>query len=744
MKIIKVVNVLLITFYSFSNSYSQSKYKQPVYHDKPYLQDFSIKFYLPKENEYKLKQAFADRNGNIKIYSSGGLMTTRDGQFLHPGTLVPDRTYRTSADKKIQGIGVFDNQFELIDNKALFSNAWAGRLYAKHTLPNAHIFASNEIFSGLISDGKTLQYLKNSKEIWAGDLAGDEVLGIKFNKSTNLFYLLGKKSMSSFAANSLKLTKIFDGNFTAFDVSTDGKKAIIGTNDGYITFDLITKKQVGQIHQKLPVTDISAVKIINEKVWFGTSNGAFAMKSDGKFDYYNGERWLPSNSVKHISAGPNNSVLILTETGLGQICFKKMTLHEKAMFFEEQVRSRHIRNGFNASLDDMTKGDLSTGYLADSDNDGLWTSMYLGGEIFRYAVTKDKEALQNCLEALDAMERLYTINKIPGFPSRSFERSGYINKLSDPERWQHSFDPEWDWKSTTSSDEAIGHVFAFGAMAEIIADPVIKKRAITLIDTLVGHIVKNNYYLIDFDGKPTTWGRWNPEYVNAMPINVGDRKITSSNIQAMLQTAYHFTKKPIYKQKAFELLTKYGYFENLMRPMKTIGYAPDDADPLSKNLSDAWNHSDDEMYFVGYWGLYRYAFNDTLKANYKKAIIDHWEIERPEKEGAWNIFTALTGTNNFDLNEAVWYLKEHQLDMIDWAIENSHRKDIEKLAPNFRQQTINEVLPPDERPTQRHNANMFNLDRIGGNGTSEHSAGDIWLLPYWLGRYLGVISAPQK
>ena len=83
--------------------------------------------------------------------------------------------------------------------------------------------------------------------------------------------------------------------------------------------------------------------------------------------------------------------------------------------------------------------------------------MYLGGQAFRYAVTGSEEALQNCRESLDAMERLYTINPVPGFPSRSFERRGYIEKLADPERWQHAEDPEWDWKATTSSDEAIGH-----------------------------------------------------------------------------------------------------------------------------------------------------------------------------------------------------------------------------------------------------------------------------------------------
>ena len=134
------------------------------------------------------------------------------------------------------------------------------------------------------------------------------------------------------------------------------------------------------------------------------------------------------------------------------------------------------------------------------------------------------------------------------------------------------------------------------------------------MDALMEHIVEHDMYMIDWNGKPTMWGRWNPEYVNARPIIVGDRKITSSNIISMLQTAYHFTGKKIYKEKALELMSKYGYLENLMRPMKTIGRAPDDADALSKDLSDGWNHSDDEMYFVGYWGLYRYALNDTLKS----------------------------------------------------------------------------------------------------------------------------------
>jgi hypothetical protein len=724
--------------------YVENASGQSVYKDKPFAQDFSVKFYADTTKS-ALLQAAADRNGNIQILTKDGLQHVYDGQFLYPGKIEPDNTYRFMKDKKVAAITSYQQQFVYLTNSEVLSNAWAGTLFSKHTLPNARLFAGGSDFEFLISDGKSLQLIKDSQNLWSGKLPDDEVQGLVYQKNANQFWVLGKKTLYQFSVSGKKLTKAMEGaNFTSFDITKKETTITIGTTDGYITFNIASGKQAGTIQKKLPVTNITAVKEVSGKIWFGSDQGAFALRNDGKFDYYYGERWLPGNHITDIAQGPKNSVLILSKQGLGQIVFKSMTLEEKALLFEDQVRARHIRNGFNATLVGIDHGNLATGHMEDSDNDGLWTSMYLGGEIFRYAVTKDPEALQNCRESLDAMERLYSVTHIAGFPARSFERSGNIKVLHDQDRWQHSPEKEWDWKSTTSSDEVIGHIFAFGAMAELVDDPSMKSRAIALIDTVMSHIVKNDMYLIDFDGKPTLWGKWHPDYVNSFPKNVGDRKLNSSNIVGMLQTAYHFTKKAKYKKKAVELMTKYGYLENMMRPMSVIGKAPEDADEHSKHMSDGWNHSDDEMYFVGYWGLYRYAFNDTLKAKYKQSILDHWQAERPEKEGAWNIFTALTGTKEFDLNEAVWYLQEHPVDLVDWVIKNSHRKDIEMVEPNFRKQTTKEVLPPDERPIQRHNGNMFNLDRNSGNGRSEHSAGDIWLLPYWMGRYLGVISAPQK
>ena len=721
---------LLLSLFAFGGT-------PPFHADKPFVQEYSIKYNL-ENTGVELKKVAADRNGYIQVLSSHGLLRPRAGQFLFPGTLAKDVQYLPSSEKGIKDLAVVQNHLVYVDDEAVLSNAWAGNLFSRHQLPNARLFAAGSEFTFLVSDGQNLHLLKDSETLWKGS-AGTEVKEIKYDAGNNEFWILCAGKISVFSSKNKKLeTVIQNDKITCIEIN--GNKLLAGTTDGFFEIDTKTRKQVGEVHQKLPWTEITTISNLDGEIWFGSTWGAFKRNEDGKFSYYASKRWLPSDKVVDIAKGPENSILILTDKGLARIFKEEMTLYDKAMFYQKQVRERHIRHGFNGTVSRMTDGDVTTGSLEDSDNDGLWTTMYLAAEVFRYKVTKSEDALQNIRESMEAMERLYDINPVPGFPSRSFERRGY--KYED-KPWRRADDPEWDWKSTTSSDEAIGHIFAFGAIAELVDDPELKKQAIMLIDTLMSHAVKNNHYLVDWNGEPTLWGKWNPEYVNARPKMVGDRKINSSNYIGMLQTAYHFTGKEKYKKAAYDLMDNHGYLENLMRPMSEIGPAPDSADDWSKMLSESWNHSDDEMYYCGYWGLYRYAFTDKLKTMYRDAIIDHWEAERPEKEGLWNIMTALVGAEDIDLEEAVWYLQKYPLDLVDWTVLNSHRKDIEPVAPNFRKQTITEVLPASELRISRHNANRFDLDSRG-EGREEFSAGDIWLLPYWIGRYLNVIGEPVK
>ena len=214
-------------------------------------------------------------------------------------------------------------------------------------------------------------------------------------------------------------------------------------------------------------------------------------------------------------------------------------------------------------------GDLSTAEMVDTDNDGLWSSFYLGSEAFRYAVTKDPEAKRYAWECFEAYERLISINQFKGFPSRTFERKGY--KVSDPDAWRPSPDSGWEWKGTTSSDEFVGYIFIASVMDQFVAKTAAeKKRVAGFIDKILTHIIDNKYNFIDVDGKPTRWARWNPEYVNWYPKTIGDRKQTSTNIIAGLQLGYKLTGKELYKNEALRLMYKYGYLDNIMTDIRNI------------------------------------------------------------------------------------------------------------------------------------------------------------------------------
>ena len=85
------------------------------------------------------------------------------------------------------------------------------------------------------------------------------------------------------------------------------------------------------------------------------------------------------------------------------------------------------------------------------------------------------------------------------------------------------------------------------------------------------------------------------------------------------------------------------------------------------DLTTEWNHSDDELAFLSYWNLYRYAFTPELREQYRQAIRDHWEVERPEKNPLWNFLYAATGAERIrpggvDLESQGVPARHHQLD----------------------------------------------------------------------------------
>lgn len=706
-----------------------------TYIDKQFVQDYADKFQFTKTSDVKLLQVSGDRNEVIKINSSKGLLQP------YEKNLVADMQYRPLTDMNIISIDDYKDQFVYLTDVAVLSNAWAGKFIVEHGLKNPTQFVIGNDFTTLIASQNELVLFKDGEKIWREDQNGLNPKFLIFDEKGDRFLILTNNALYVLDSSGIKFSKVFSGeNLTAICLYKDN--IIIGTSNGILNLSGESFK-AGELDQKLPWTEISSLKNINGELWVGSTKGAFKLRDDGKYDYYASKRWLVDDEVIDMAEGPESSVLILTKTGLSKINFVQMTLAEKADYFQKIQRLRHIRYGFSSATSLAVPGDLSTTILGDTDNDGLWTSMYLAGELFRYAVTKSEDAKLNAYEAFEAMERLTEISGIDGFPARTYEIDGYQSSDTNPDvpedkkiwRIADKEDARYRWKSTTSSDESCGHFFVYALFAELAPDKEWRDRAIHQIKIEMDHLIDNDWYLITWNGKPTEWGRFNPDYVNGFPTNVGDRRLNSTLILAFLQTTYHYTGDDKYKKAAKKLIKKYGYDENANRLASEIGF--EEGEPLS----DKWNHSDDEMYFMTIPAFVNYSFTEEQKEKHLASAKSHWEVERSEKNPLWNYLFALAGGENIDIEDSAWWLREFPMDLIDWKVDNSQRKDLTKVAPNFRSKTYTEVLPQDERVLGLHNGAYRN---DGGSDGRREFDPYIYLMPYWAGRYIDAISAPES
>ncbi|HWB98231.1 MAG TPA: hypothetical protein VG672_16070 [Bryobacteraceae bacterium] len=507
-------------------------------------------------------------------------------------------------------------------------------------------------------------------------------------------------------------------------------------------------------------------------VWFATHRGA--IRFDGAtWEYRQGLRWLPSDEVRAISVTPGGDAWFATPGGAGLIERKPMTLAEKAKFFEDEIDRRHRRTeyGYIMAVHLPKAGDKTTWVQHDSDNDGLWTSMYGAGECFAYAATRDPLARERARKAFEALRFLSQVTQggehpaPPGFPARAvLPTSGPDPNLHDSRerdlltratrdhlwkilapRWPKSADGKWFWKTDTSSDELDGHFFFYAQYYDLVAaTPQEKEDVRAVVRAIADHLLDHNYSLVDWDGKVTRWAFFDPASLNDNPDHWAERGLNSLSILSYLKVAGHITGDRKYRQAYDRLVREHKYATNVMVPKISVG-------------PGSGNQSDDEMAFMSFYNLLKYETDGELLQKYGYALANYWAIERLELNPFFNFLAAasltgkkftdayrtydLTPTGNW-LEESIETLRRLPLDRIDWRHTNSHRKDIvhlrayvaedeEMAGSGYRRN--GKVLPVDERFFEFWNHNPYRLDSGGSGHTLADGA--VFLLPYYMGLY---------
>ena len=479
----------------------------------------------------------------------------------------------------------------------------------------------------------------------------------------------------------------------------------------------------------LPILDITHLALGKQgELWIGTPQGAIRMQ-DGEWRCYAGRRWLPDDCVTGLSVEANGDCTVRTTTGTAHIAFVPMTFPRKAAHYERITLARHNRGGYVTDCRLTRPGDLESFLPEASDNDGLWTSLYLCAESFRYAVTREPEARELASRSLHALLDLVRVTAIPGFPARALIRSGERVCQSDPgPNWFPSpVEPGVLYKNDTSSDELAGHYLAWYVYSTLVAEADERAAIAAVCRAVTDHILDHHYTLVGPTGKRTTWGVWSPEVLNDDPDWIAERGLNSLEILSHLKVAVHLCGDAHFAEAYESLIVRHGYALNTVR-QKVLP-------PDGEN-----NHSDDELAACAYYPLLMLETDPALRALYLLSLERTHALLRPEQSPFYNfLYGALTG-RPCDAEAAARWLRDAPWDLRHWTMNNSGRADTlhDLEAGRFGEKQAQLPLSPRERRVTKWNHNPYALD--GGNEGMGEEDGTFWLLPYWMGRFHGLIT----
>ena len=463
-----------------------------------------------------------------------------------------------------------------------------------------------------------------------------------------------------------------------------------------------------------------------------------------------------------IVLSPDGSFCVSTASG-GISVFKTemMTLEEKAKRLRAFSEKYNVRkDGFvlERALEHEGVVSENEGYVCTGDNDGLWTGLYLGALCFEYACTKDPEVRAAAHRSLLAMIKLTEITGIEGFTARSIryiDEAGYGTGVRH--EWHHTADKdgnELEWLGETSSDEMVGHFYAYSNYFDLVADDEEKKLIASVVKKILDHILDNKFRLVDTDGVPTTWANWDPDLLNNDHKWIYEKGTNSLQILTFLKAGYHITGDKRYED-AFEYLIKDKHFAmNLMQ---------------YKILDGHLLHIDDNHDFLMISLLMRYVEDPKLRSVFAMGLTHHWDDEKAEHNAFFNfVYGACTG-EQCDIETSIDELADYPMDQVLWTLYNSWRDldwDMRPTEVGMIPQLYH-PLPAHERRINSCDSNRFIADSgIAGEAerlftksddptafTMFPGTGDdhgMYLMactnythPYWFARYYGLIEEAE-
>jgi uncharacterized protein (TIGR03437 family) len=355
------------------------------------------------------------------------------------------------------------------------------------------------------------------------------------------------------------------------------------------------------------------------------------------------------------------------------------------------IQARHMP--FGTILDPMYASPASNqivGYTRCGDS-ALWTGAYLAAEAFRYKVTRSADALNNVKTALAGLKALADVTGDSRLARCVvLAASPYASGIESEEANNRIYtNGPWIWVDNTSRDQVVGAFFGLGAAYDVVDDATVKSGIADLTTRLIGFIAQHQWSPND-DSSNTFLLR--PDEL-LMLVQVA-RHVNPSN-----PISVPFLLLPVEAGPVVDVQSNSSYFKFNLDYMTFY------------NLVRLQNNADNQGAYQivrSYTASHQNAFFDIVDealegANVSRdaempSLLDQW-LQRPKRE----IYVDLSKTVAVCGSEAC------------------------------------QPIPVPLRPTLEF---LWQIDPFqlagGGDGTIEGSGVD-YILPYWMGRYYGVI-----
>ena len=431
-------------------------------------------------------------------------------------------------------------------------------------------------------------------------------------------------------------------------------------------------------------------------------------------------------------------------------------------------------------------------WLTD-ENDGLWSALYMAAEAYRYAATRDPEALAMLRLLLQGETHRMRVTGVPGLFVRQFTPPGVpgvscpehkrfytMNKKEkagniwlqvredgcawyvDPDTgdWARSDNCGLDayrgycWIDNVSKDEYSGHMFALGVTAMLVDDPEVQLMVRDLLMDVGRHLVRNKLNITDWDGRVTTFGRLHPL---AMDDYAG---FNAAMALAYIKIAAVATHEPRLEQYYNECLLQRGGRKNCF-PATLIGVA----EPFTKYLPAAGmtvgdqgclnNYNNVSMHMLSLHNLIWFERDPALRATYQESLDrDVFRSGMPravseQNNAFFDFIWAASKRLGPGSDGPAYRAVDNGVRMLRRFPEREHIPTVacppgvcrEACLNRFDEPTGDVARTPDLRcpDTFLWWRDPYDLETCTENRRIILQPSD-FLLPYWMGRYYGFIT----